>query len=298
MEKRTHFATRLARLLALLIALAVSPASTFAKTFMNTPRPLFFNDLVALDTEQHRRLTLPTERKHFGFAKGAHLLPLTVAEVGLALQHYPLVFVAEGETFALVALTGLPGQGNRFIDAQGEWTPGVYIPAYVRGYPFIALRPSEKAEPVLAFDPSAADFKTRGGQALLGADGQPSEQLKGIAAFHAEYRQLAERTAVITQAIKAADVLEEGSLNLQPNNGGEAQKIGGFMVISEQKLKALSADALKKLMEADALGLAYAQLFSMGNLGNLFSPPAGAPSTPAVTSGAKPRSKRPGKKAD
>ena len=277
MENRTRFLT----LLALLLSFAVPPAPTFAKDFMNKPRPLFFNDLVALDTEQHRRLALPAERKHFGFAKGAHLLPLTVAEVGLALKHYPLVFVAEGETFALVALTGLPGQSNRFIDAQGEWTPGVYIPAYVRGYPFIALRPSDKAEPVLAFDPSAADFKTRGGQALLGADGQPSEQLKGIAAFHAEYRQLAERTAVITQAIKAADVLEEGSLNLQPNNGGEAQQIGGFLVISEQKLKALSADALKKLMEADA------QLFSMGNLGNLLA----APSTLPAEKAAKPNVK-------
>ena len=278
MKKRTRFLT----LLALLIAFAVSPAPTFAQNFMNTPRPLFFNDLVALDTEQHRRLALPAERKHFGFAKGAHLLPLTVAEVGLALKHTPLVFVAEGETVALVALTGLPGQGNRFIDAQGEWAPGVYIPAYVRGYPFIALRPSDKADPVLAFDPTAADFKTRGGQTLLSADGQPSEQLKGIAAFQAEYRQLAERTAVMTQAFKAADVLEEGSLNLQPQAGGEAQKIGGFMVISEQKLKALSADALKKLMDADALGLAYAQLFSMGNLGNVLAAPSTLPEEKAA----------------
>ena len=287
MKKRTRFFTRLTLLIALLIACAVPPAPTFAQTFMNTPRPLFFNDLVALDTEQHRRLALPAERKHFGFARGTHLLPLTFAEVGLALKHYPLVFVAEGETFALVALTGLPGQGNRFIDAQDEWMPGVYIPAYVRGYPFIALRPSDKADPVLAFDPTAADFKTRGGQTLLGADGQPTEQLKGIAAFQAEYRQLAERTAVMTQALKAADVLEEGSLNLQPNNGGEAQKIGGFLVVSEQKLKALSADALKKLMEADALGLAYAQLFSMGNLGNVLA----APSTLPAEKAAKPNVK-------
>jgi hypothetical protein len=159
----------------------------------------------------------------------------------------------------------------------------------VRGYPFIALRPSDKADPVLAFDPTAADFKTRGGQTLLGADGQPTEQLKGIAAFQAEYRQLAERTAVMTQALKAADVLEEGSLNLQPQAGGEAQKIGGFMVISEQKLKALSADALKKLMDADALGLAYAQLFSMGNLGNLF---ASQPATPTATKPATPKRAR------
>ena len=192
MKQRTRFAA----LLALLLSIAVPLTPTFAQDLMNTPRPLFFNDLVALDTEQHRRLTLPAERKHFGFAKGTNLLPLTVAEVGLALKHYPLVLVAEGEssTLALVALTGLPGQGNRFIDAQGEWTPGVYIPAYVRGYPFIALRPSEKADPVLAFDPSAADFTSRNGKALLDADGQPTEQLKGIAALR--YRPSASISAL------------------------------------------------------------------------------------------------------
>jgi hypothetical protein len=287
MKQRTRFAA----LLALLLSIAVPLTPTFAQDLMNTPRPLFFNDLVALDTEQHRRLTLPAERKHFGFAKGTNLLPLTVAEVGLALKHYPLVLVAEGEssTLALVALTGLPGQGNRFIDAQGEWTPGVYIPAYVRGYPFIALRPSEKADPVLAFDPTANDFKALGGQTLLGADGQPTEQLKGIAAFQAEYRQLAERTAVMTQALKVAGVLEEGSLNLQPQAGGAAQQIGGFLVVSEPKLKALSADALKKLMDADALGLAYAQLFSMGNLGNVL---AAQPATPIATKPATPKRAR------
>ncbi|MEI7429059.1 MAG: SapC family protein, partial [Betaproteobacteria bacterium] len=71
-----------------------------------------------------------------------------------------------------------------------------------------------------------------------------------------------------------------------------AQKIGGFLIVSEAKLKALAADALKKLMAADALGLAYAQLFSMGNLGNLFA----APQAPAPA--AKPRAKRSSKKTE
>jgi hypothetical protein len=122
---------------------------------------------------------------------------------------------------------------------------------------------------VLAFDPLAADFKHAKGQLLIAADGMPSEQMKGIVAFHGEYRQLAERTQMMTKALKDAGVLEEGSLQLQPNEGGEAQRIGGFLVVSESKLKALPADALKKLLEADALGLAYAQLFSMGSLNQL-----------------------------
>jgi hypothetical protein len=264
---------------------------------MTTPRPLFFADLVAFDTDKHRGLKLPAERKHFAFAAQTNLLPLTFAEVGPVMRHYPIVLVAEGDAVSLVALAGLPGEGNRFVDPQGEWRPGVYIPAYVRGYPFIALRPNPQADPVLAFDPTAADFKARSGQALLGADGQPAEQLRGIMAFQAEYRQLAERTAVMTQALNDAGVLEEGSLQRQAQADGEAQKIGGFLVVSETKLRALKGDALQKLMEANALGLAYAQLFSMGSLNNVFNEPGAVPQAPTSdTATSKPKRAR--KKAE
>jgi hypothetical protein len=294
---------RLAFLLATVL-FAVSPASTFAATntikpnqLMTTPRPLFFNDLVAFDIEAHRTLALPLQRKGFAFAAGAPVLPLTFAEVGQALHSYPIAFIPEGDSLALVALTGLPMEGaqrNLFVDASGEWRPDTYIPAYVRGYPFIALRPTEKAEPILAFDPQALDFKAKGGQPLINADGQPSEQLKGIMAFQAEYRQLAERTAEMSKALKDAGVLEEGKLQLQAaDTKAEPQKIGGFLVVSEQKLKALPAEALKKLMNADALGLAYAQLFSMSSLNNLFAAPVGTNAgSPGSTLPAKPKPKR------
>jgi hypothetical protein len=262
---------------------------------MTTPRPLFFQDIVALDTSLHRTLTLPLQRTSFAFAGQANVLPLTFAEVGQALHHYPVVFVADGNAVSLVALTDLQPGSNRFVDAKGAWRAGAYIPAYVRGYPFISIRVADKAEPLLALDPQAADFKAPDGQKLLLADGQPSELLKGIMAFQGEYRQLAERTHAMVQALQDANVLEEGSLQLQPTAGGEPQKIGGFMVVSESKLKALPADALKKLMDADALGLAYAQMFSMGSLGNVFAQPV--QDTETSMAPVKAASKRAAKKA-
>lgn len=257
---------------------------------MNTPRPLFFQDIVALDTSLHRALTLPAQRHNFAFAAKANVLPLTFAEVGQALRHYPVVFMANANAVSLVALTGLQPSSNRFVDAKGQWRANTYIPAYVRGYPFISIRVADKAEPLLALDPQAEDFKAPDGQKLLLADGQPSELLKGIMAFQGEYRQLAERTHTMAQALKDADVLEEGSLQLQGSAGTEPQKIGGFMVVSESKLKALPADALQKLMQADALGLAYAQMFSMASLSNVFAQPAqeaAEPTTPPAKAAAK-----------
>ncbi|PKO92017.1 MAG: hypothetical protein CVU16_07570 [Betaproteobacteria bacterium HGW-Betaproteobacteria-10] len=251
-------------------AVGLAQANTISSVqLMNTPRPLFFSDLVPFDTEHHRSLTLPAQRKNFAFAASAHLLPLTVAEVGAAVQHYPVVFIREGDIIALVALTGLPNAGNRFVDAQGEWRADTYIPAYVRGYPFIAVRPAPGAEPIIAFDPSAADFKVKNGQVLIGSDGQPGEQLKGILAFHGEYQALTERTHTITQALQAEGLLEEGQINVQVSGNPQPAPIGGFLVVSEARLRALSAEALKRLMDADAIGLAYAHLLSMSRLGNL-----------------------------
>lgn len=251
--------------------------------------PILFDELVPLDKERHAALTLPPERTSFAFAAGASLLPLTFAEVGLALRSYPVAMLPEGDAIALVALVGLPGKGNHFVDAQGEWRAGAYIPSYVRGYPFIALRPAPDVAPVLALDPGADDFKADGGQRLIGADGEPSVQLQGILAYQGEYRELAERTQAMTRALQEAGVLEEGSLQFQPP-GGEPQRIGGFLVVSEPKLRALTGEALQKLMETDALGLAYAQLFSMASLGNLFNDPATV--TAAKLAKPKPKSTR------
>ena len=44
------------------------------------------------------------------------------------------------------------------------------------------------------------------------------------------------------------------------------------MVVNEAKLRALNGEALEKLNTVNALGLAYAQLFSMKNLQNLTAP--------------------------
>jgi hypothetical protein len=242
----------------------------------NVQRPLFFKEVLPFDTEKHRDLRLPATRPDFGFAAQANLLPITLAEVSQVLRHYPIVFIEDGTGLALVAVTGLkPGQNN-FIDDQGQWRADTYIPSYVRGYPFIAIRPAENAEAILAFDPTAPEFKHQDGQALLDENGQLSDQLKGILAYQTEYRILAERTHAIGRALKEAGVLEEGQLQVQPigadGQPAPAEQINGFLVVSEAKLRELPPDTLKKLSDLDALGLAYAHLFSLVSLPNLMGP--------------------------
>lgn len=241
--------------------------------------PLYFKALRAFDTLEHRQLRFPASRRAFPHAH-SHLVPVTIGEVGHVLRHYPILFLEDVDGVAVVALTGLqPGQ-NHFIDASGVWRSGCYIPSFVRGYPFATLRVSPEAEPILAFDPTAPEFAASDGEALVDAEGRPTELLTHIIAFQKEFRLLAERTVACAGALRQAGVLEPGQMQVRrPTAEGElspAQQIEGFLVASEARLRELPAETLKELMQSGALGLAYAHLLSLGSLSHVIeaSPPA------------------------
>jgi hypothetical protein len=97
--------------------------------------------------------------------------------------------------------------------------------------------------------------------------------LNGVLAFQREMATALQATAAAAKALHEADVLEASGLRFDPPDGqGEPKTVSGFMVVNEEKLRALNGAALEKLNQANALGLAYGQLFSMKNLQNLTPP--------------------------
>lgn len=277
-----------------LAALPVHAATSnpSAKTIMTQAKanlPLFYRDLVGFDQEVHGKLAFPAQSADFNYAKATNIIPLLIHETGLALKSYPLVFLPGNDKAppTLAAMVGIGDNINRFVDDLGQWRADTYIPAWVRRYPFLAVTPDGSKDALLALDPSAELLKQKGGEPLM-TNGQPSERLKGIVAFNQEFSAIAERTNAIARALQAAGVLEEGSLKIQPPGGKPeaATEIKGFLIVSEQKLRGLSDEAVLKLHKADAFGLAYAQMLSMNNLGNLFARPASAV-PPAPPSGKK-----------
>jgi hypothetical protein len=232
-----------------------------------TNLPLFYRQIDAFDTARHGPLRRPASAD-FRFAAGATVIPLLISELPLAMRHYPLVFLPGGEGRAptLAVLVSLGDERNLFVDAAGAWRAGAYIPAYVRRYPFHALRVDTQTDPLLAID--ATYVAAPDGEPLVTADGKPSPFLDEMLTFAREYLVAAERTEPMCLALQEAGVLEEGDITLQAE-GGEAHRINGFLSVSEERLRALPADALVKLHQADALGLAYAQLLSLANLVHL-----------------------------
>ena len=236
--------------------------------------PLFYREVVAFDKDRHGTLDFPEAGLDYDFARRTSVVPLLIHEVALALKSYPVVFLpAQGDTPpALVAMVGVGDDRNLFVEQNGEWRRGAYVPAWVRRYPFLPVQPAGGAASVLALDPTAPMLKQRGGEALI-KDGEPSERLKRVIAFNEEFTLLAARTNAIIHALHASGVLEEGNLRIPPPAGGgqNGREVKGFLVVSESKLRSLASDAILKLHAADALGLAYAQLLSTSNLENLIS---------------------------
>lgn len=252
--------------------------------------PLFYSQPVPFDTAVHGALQFAEPLTDFGFAASANVIPLLVSEVAQAVRHYPLVFLSNAVDAVpiLVAMVGLGDNVNRFVSSRGQWRADTYIPAYVRRYPFLPLPVSDRPDPILGIDVSASWIKAKGGEVLVDAAGQASPRLERVMAFQREYQQQAELTTAMCAALQGAAVLEPRTLSWQCAQG-ESRQVDGFLCVQESRLKALAPDGLAALHHADALGLAYAQLLSMGNLQGLV---AAATQPPALHQQGQPNEKK------
>ena len=115
--------------------------------------PLFYNDLMPLNSRDHGKFRTK-QIDDAGFLKNQHAVPLTVDEFVQAQRNFPIVF-SSGEQPLPLCLMGLNEGVNTYVDDQGKVNEPVYIPAYIRRYPFMLakLRP-DADELSLCFDPT------------------------------------------------------------------------------------------------------------------------------------------------
>lgn len=229
--------------------------------------PLLYNSLVPLTPERHSKLRLKSERD-FSVAAEANAIPLTIDEFPRAMQDYPIV-IASPESPTPVALVGLSRGKNDCVTAEGTWKKGLYIPAYLRRYPFAFLKETPDAERhILCADLSAGVFTEAPdtGGALF-EDDQPSKVTQSALEFCKRYTEAAERTRVLMQKAKDLDLVEPSTVTL--TQAGEKRKIDGFCIISETKLRELDDKPIVDLVKSGAYNLFAAQQLSLSNFSAL-----------------------------
>ena len=231
--------------------------------------PLFYNQLQPLSSNVHggwkakRMETAP-------FLVGSHAIPVTIEEFGLVMRHFPIVF-SVGENPVPLALMGLNEGVNVFIDADGKLNSDVYVPAYIRRYPFMLakLRP-ESDELSLCFDPTSdAVGPFEEGDDLF-ANGQPSPATQAILGFCEQFEQAGQRTAAFMKDLADNKLLIDGEVSVQPEGATQPYIYRGFQMVSEDKLRELRGDVARKLIQSGLLALVYSHLFSLSLIREIF----------------------------
>jgi hypothetical protein len=233
--------------------------------------PLFYNTIEPLNLDQHGKMKVRaiTSMPEVG---RTHAVPLTVDEFTLVQRHYPIVF-SVGGTPVPIALMGLNDGVNVFLDDNGRaLDANLYIPAYLRRYPFLLakLRP-DSDELSLCYDPTSGavgDFDE--GEPLFDGD-QPSPATKAILEFCEQFEAAGLRTNAFVEDLVKSDLLMDGEVAIQPEGFDQPFVYRGFRMVDEEKVRNLRGDELRKMNQNGMLPLLFAHLFSLSQMRDVFA---------------------------
>ena len=231
---------------------------------------LFYERPVPLNRNAHKDLRLkgiPSLK----FAAAAHSVPLTGAEFPMAARDLPILFAGQSmEDAGPMALLGLRQNENLLVDANGHWAPGLYVPAFVRRYPFIlAEKPAgtEGDDFTVFLDEAYEGFGSDEGERLFKEDGSDSEMLANAVGFLGEFQQHVARTQWFMTQLRKHDLLEPRNIRLEKD--GKSINLNGLFVVNEEKLRQLDEKTAHEFLREGVTGWIYAHLLSLPNIDRL-----------------------------
>ncbi len=226
---------------------------------------LFYSQPEPLNIQTHRDLGLRRIDKPFAFAADSQIVPLTVSEFPVAGLSFPIIFA--GSRYQPVAVMGINADKNMFISPEGAFENGVYVPAYIRRYPFVLANDATREQLVVCIDRAAPMLGTLPDLAFFDAKGEPTEYTKNCIKFCNDFEVEVRRTDSFCTILKDLDLFETRKAMHTPimadGTPGEPQAIAEYFAVSEAKLKALPDAKIRELLDNGALGQIYAHLVSL-----------------------------------
>lgn len=219
-----------------------------------------------LTAEAHRDLRIRTDVG--GELGDAVMACITVPEEFRRVQaEYPILFRLdlERDTFTALAMFGFENGENLFLDGN-RWDAR-YRPLAMAIQPFLvgSATPDADSHQVHIDLDSPRIATGEEGVRLFEPDGRPTPYLATIAGklgdLHAGYQDYGNFFA----ALKRHDLLEPMSLEVTLDDGS-SNRLVGFHIINEDRLRALDADALGALHAAGYLMPIFMAVASLGKL--------------------------------
>jgi hypothetical protein len=220
-------------------------------------QPLFYRKPEPLSADRHGKLVLAIENT-FAFAKEAVAIPLNAVEISAA-RSYPVVF-ANTAPWLPLAVMGLRQNENMFVEKDGSWRDGSYVPAYVRRYPFALARQQEQGPYTLCIDSESKRLVKKGGQPLF--DGaKATEVIRSAMQFCIAFEQEMDATKRIVEQIHSKGLLVPNQATVTLPSG-TTLSLTDFFVIDEKKFAELPDADFLELRGAGALPLIYGHFLS------------------------------------
>ena len=235
---------------------------------MHISPPYGYKEIIPFD--RTKRVRLPAAGELPGFAGTTNAIPLSYVEFSVACRDYPLVFATsdQGKSYSPVAGIGLSNGENLFVK-DGRWDPLVYLPAYVRRYPFCMSRVTkdgkEQDQRLICVEQA---FVSDDGEMLFDASGVALETWKPIEQLLREYEADIERTREMCGILADFGLLEPFTLQAVLD-GAPPMNLGGMFRVDEKKLELLNAAQHKTLLRKGVMGRIYAHLISLENFARL-----------------------------
>lgn len=226
--------------------------------------------LERLDRRQHAgmgRIAAPG----YAWARGLPAIPLDVIEIARAALDYPIAFVRDprGGGMQPMALTGAAEGQNRFVNAEGQWQPGCYLPAYLRRWPFCTVEvpgaPGLPGRHLICVEAGALGPVP---PALFDADGKPTDAFDPYQQLMSSMEAARQATRLFMQRLGDLGLLVPFDAVLRPAHAPPLQ-IRGLHRVDETRLGSLSASGLQGLQRKGALKALYAHLLSLENFARL-----------------------------
>ncbi len=234
---------------------------------------LFYSKPEPLSNDTHGKLGLRRIDRPFAFAAGAQAVPLTVTEFGLASLSYPVIFA--GDRKQPLAVMGVAGDANMFLLPSGYFEVGIYVPAYIRRYPFVLANDDARQQLVVCIDRGAPMLGDLPDLPFFDPAGQPTEYTKNCIQFCNDYEAEIRRTESFVGLLTELDLFETRKTTYTPSlpdgTTGAPQEIAEYFAVSEERLKALPDDKIRALLDNGALNQIFAHLNSLAGWDKLIA---------------------------
>jgi hypothetical protein len=231
--------------------------------------PVFYNNLAPLSSSIHSNFKVRVTESA-PYLATANAIPLTIDEFITAQRHYPIVF-SSGDQPVPLALMGLNEGVNVFVNDAGVPHNPVYIPAYVRRYPYLLAKLDQSKEELsLCYDPTSDMIgDTVEGEPLFDGD-KPSQTLNEILKFCEDFEIAAQRTSAFIKELGELDLLIDGEVTIQPSDSPQPFLYRGFRMVDEEKFRDLNGDVLRRINQNGIMPLVTAHLFSLPLIREVF----------------------------